>query len=123
MFARIGIMRALNRHVERVFNPDRKDHHWVSALRHTHIWRIIGEMCLSFFRWRTAGRIFPRAAAGLDLTGRLFFPPPAHTVPPLPPPSPPTPGSGRGVRGPVSPPRRPSSPPPTRPTMAPHSPH
>jgi hypothetical protein len=21
-------MRALNRHVERVFNPDRKDHHW-----------------------------------------------------------------------------------------------
>jgi hypothetical protein len=28
MFARIGIMRALNRHVERVFNPDRKDHHW-----------------------------------------------------------------------------------------------
>jgi hypothetical protein len=28
MFARIGIMRALNRHVERVFNPDRKDTHW-----------------------------------------------------------------------------------------------
>ena len=28
MFARIGIMRALNRHLERVFNPDRKDHHW-----------------------------------------------------------------------------------------------
>jgi len=28
MFARIGIMRALNRDVERVFNPDRKDHHW-----------------------------------------------------------------------------------------------
>jgi hypothetical protein len=28
MMARIGIMRALNRHVERVFNPDRKDHHW-----------------------------------------------------------------------------------------------
>jgi hypothetical protein len=28
MFARIGIMRALNRLVERVFNPDRKDHHW-----------------------------------------------------------------------------------------------
>jgi hypothetical protein len=27
-FARIGIMRALNRHVERVLNPDRKDHHW-----------------------------------------------------------------------------------------------
>ena len=28
MFARIGIMRALNRHRERVFNPDRKDDHW-----------------------------------------------------------------------------------------------
>src|SRR5947207_3606972 len=28
MFARIGIMRALNRHVARVFNPDRKDHLW-----------------------------------------------------------------------------------------------
>jgi hypothetical protein len=27
-FARIGVMRALNRNVERVFNPDRKDHHW-----------------------------------------------------------------------------------------------
>ena len=28
MFARIGIMRALNRNVERVFNPDRKDPYW-----------------------------------------------------------------------------------------------
>jgi hypothetical protein len=28
MFARIGVMRALNRHVERVFNSDRKDAHW-----------------------------------------------------------------------------------------------
>jgi hypothetical protein len=28
MFTRIGIMRALNRHVERVFDPSRKDHHW-----------------------------------------------------------------------------------------------
>ena len=28
MFARIGIMRALYRHVERVFNPDRKEHRW-----------------------------------------------------------------------------------------------
>jgi hypothetical protein len=27
MFARIGIVKALNRHVERVFNPDRKDSH------------------------------------------------------------------------------------------------
>jgi hypothetical protein len=28
MLARIGVMRALNRHVERLFNPPRKDHHW-----------------------------------------------------------------------------------------------
>jgi hypothetical protein len=28
MFARIGVMKALHRHVERAFNPDRKDHHW-----------------------------------------------------------------------------------------------
>jgi hypothetical protein len=28
MFARIGVMRALNRHVGRVFNFDRKDQHW-----------------------------------------------------------------------------------------------
>src|SRR5882724_3937468 len=28
MFARIGIMQALNRHVERVFNPSRKETHW-----------------------------------------------------------------------------------------------
>ncbi len=28
MFARIGVVRALNRHVPRTFNPDRKDHHW-----------------------------------------------------------------------------------------------
>jgi hypothetical protein len=28
MFACIGVMRALNRHVERVFDPSRKDHHW-----------------------------------------------------------------------------------------------
>ena len=28
MLARIGIMRALNRHVERVFEPSGKKHHW-----------------------------------------------------------------------------------------------
>jgi hypothetical protein len=28
MHARIGAQRALNRKVERVFDPDRKDHHW-----------------------------------------------------------------------------------------------
>jgi hypothetical protein len=31
MFARIGVMRALNRHAERVFNHDRKDKHWGEA--------------------------------------------------------------------------------------------
>jgi hypothetical protein len=28
MSARIGVMRALNRHHVREFNPSRKDHHW-----------------------------------------------------------------------------------------------
>jgi hypothetical protein len=28
MFARIGVMRALNRHIERVFDPTRKEKHW-----------------------------------------------------------------------------------------------
>ena len=28
MRARIGVVRALNRHVERVFDPSRKDKHW-----------------------------------------------------------------------------------------------
>jgi hypothetical protein len=28
MMAGIGLMRALNRHVKRVFDPSRKDHHW-----------------------------------------------------------------------------------------------
>jgi len=28
MFARIGVLRALNRHVERVFDPSRKEKHW-----------------------------------------------------------------------------------------------
>jgi len=28
MFARIGVMRALNRHHVREFNPSRKDPHW-----------------------------------------------------------------------------------------------
>src|ERR1700675_3888263 len=28
MFARVGVMRALNRHVERVFDPARKQTHW-----------------------------------------------------------------------------------------------
>lgn len=28
MLARIGVMRALNRHVEQTFNPDLETHHW-----------------------------------------------------------------------------------------------
>jgi hypothetical protein len=28
MLARVGVMRALNRHVERVFEPSGKKHHW-----------------------------------------------------------------------------------------------
>jgi hypothetical protein len=28
MLARIGVMRALNRHVEQVFDVERKSHHW-----------------------------------------------------------------------------------------------
>jgi hypothetical protein len=28
MMARIGVMKALNSHVERVFNPERRDTHW-----------------------------------------------------------------------------------------------
>jgi hypothetical protein len=28
MMARIGMMRALNRHVERMFDPSRKEKHW-----------------------------------------------------------------------------------------------
>jgi hypothetical protein len=28
MHPRVGVLVALNRHVERTFNPDRKDTHW-----------------------------------------------------------------------------------------------
>ena len=28
MFTPIGVLRVLNRHVERVFDPSHKDHHW-----------------------------------------------------------------------------------------------
>ncbi len=31
MHARIGMMRAINRHIERVFDPSRKDKHWGKA--------------------------------------------------------------------------------------------
>ena len=31
MYARVDMLRALNRNVERVFNPDRKDMHWGGA--------------------------------------------------------------------------------------------
>ena len=38
LHARIGVMRALNRHVERAFNPDRK-----SIIGESASWRTIGE--------------------------------------------------------------------------------
>ena len=28
IFARMGMLQAVHRHRKRVFNPDRKDHHW-----------------------------------------------------------------------------------------------
>jgi hypothetical protein len=28
LFARVATLQALHRHTERLFNPDRKDHHW-----------------------------------------------------------------------------------------------
>ena len=33
MFARIGVMRALNRHHVREFNPARKEPHWGAKLK------------------------------------------------------------------------------------------
>jgi hypothetical protein len=31
MFARVGVLKALNLHVERVFDPTRKEHRWGAA--------------------------------------------------------------------------------------------
>ena len=28
IFAQMGMLQAIHRHRQRVFNPDRKDHHW-----------------------------------------------------------------------------------------------
>jgi hypothetical protein len=56
MLARIGLMRALNRHVERVFNPNRKDHHW-------------GRRKLARDRWRalpSGGKEIPIQAWGMN---------------------------------------------------------
>ena len=39
MHSRIGMLRALNRNTERVFNPDRKDRRWGSGS-----WREIGDL-------------------------------------------------------------------------------
>jgi hypothetical protein len=60
MFARIGVMRALNRHVERVFNPDRKDHHWDAAS-----WRAINEV-----RRLRGLRLGLRSPSGSTVQGR-----------------------------------------------------
>ena len=46
MLARIGVMRALNRGVERVFNPDRKDIYWGK--------RKLKRVCLR--QWQQIGR-------------------------------------------------------------------
>jgi hypothetical protein len=51
MFARIGMMKALNRHVERVFDSSRKEKHW-------------GKRKLARDRWC-------RKAAGMDRPSRL----------------------------------------------------
>jgi hypothetical protein len=40
MFARIGVMRALNRYVERVFDSSREETHW-----HGGSWRGIDDRC------------------------------------------------------------------------------
>ena len=59
MLARIGIMRALNRHVERVFNPDRKETHWGSgSSRGTNVVA------------RRAARVQPRIT-GVSIAGSL----------------------------------------------------
>jgi hypothetical protein len=56
MHARIGVLRALNRNVERTFNPDRKDTHWGKR-------KLIGVLAALYFavRW----------------TERYYFPPDA----------------------------------------------
>jgi hypothetical protein len=51
MFARIGVMRALNRHVERVFNSDRKDQHWDAGS-----WRGIDDNDLKALRRHRSSR-------------------------------------------------------------------
>jgi hypothetical protein len=40
IFARIGVMKALDRHVERMFNPARKDRHWGKQKLKRDEWRI-----------------------------------------------------------------------------------
>ncbi len=52
MFARIGIMRALNRHVERVFNPDRKDHHWGRRKLARDRLRAVAPLRFPWYAWR-----------------------------------------------------------------------
>jgi hypothetical protein len=41
MLARIGVKKALNRHVERVFNPDAKKHHWGKRKPTREGWRTV----------------------------------------------------------------------------------
>jgi hypothetical protein len=69
MSARIGVMRALNRGVERVFNPDRKDHHWGRRKLARDRWRRHGRHCFYwiFIKWISCfGRSLTRALRDLD---------------------------------------------------------
>jgi len=50
MFARIGVMRALNRGHVREFNPTRKDPHWGAAS-----WRATDENSLDLRRYQQTG--------------------------------------------------------------------
>jgi len=51
MFARIGVMKALNRGHVREFNPSRKEPHWGRAS-----WREIDENSLDLRRYKETGR-------------------------------------------------------------------
>src|SRR5260221_7758226 len=63
MFARIGVMRALNRHVERVFDPSRKDKHWGGGN-----WRGIDDARRPFNAlWSCSRRREPRSEEGWRL--------------------------------------------------------
>jgi hypothetical protein len=59
LHARVGMLRALNRHVERVFNPDRKDPHW-------------GKRKLARDRWTALQQLIRRTQPPVCLARPLF---------------------------------------------------